>query len=209
MNKRLKIEMNKRVNIDIVLFKLFSSYSRKTRICNFQRKVHQLLNISTRTVKMRIITTFFFSIIIFFIIIIRLAYVQFVIGKGLTDDAVDLWTGELIFEADRGLILDRNEDPLTKNISTPSVLVTPRQIEDVENTSKSIADILNMSLEKAKSYVTQNASIVRIHPEGRKINKEQEKAIRELNVKGIYLVKDSKRDRKSTRLNSSHVAISY
>src|SRR5690625_4870775 len=50
-----------------------------------------------------------------------------------------------------------------------------------------------MSLEKAKSYVTQNASIVRIHPEGRKINKEQEKAIRELNVKGIYLVKDSKR----------------
>src|SRR5690625_4598239 len=75
----------------------------------------------------------------------------------------------------------------------PSVLVIPRQIEDVENTSKKIADILNMSLEKAKSYVTQNASIVRIHPEGRKINKEQEKAIRELNVKGIYLVKDSKR----------------
>ncbi|HLS35865.1 MAG TPA: stage V sporulation protein D [Bacillota bacterium] len=152
-----------------------------------------MLNISTRTVKMRIITTFFFSIIIFFIIIIRLAYVQFVIGKGLTDDAVDLWTRELIFEADRGLILDRNEEPLTENISSPSVLVIPRQIEDVENTSKKIADILNMSLEKAKSYVTQNASIVRIHPEGRKINKEQEKAIRELNVKGIYLVKDSKR----------------
>src|SRR5699024_845684 len=41
--------------------------------------------------------------------------------------------------------------------------------------------------------VNQQASSVRIHPEGRKISEEQEKALKALKIDGLYLAKDSKR----------------
>lgn len=143
--------------------------------------------------KKRIVTVFFFSIILFSIIIFRLAYVQFVIGQDLTEEAVELWSRDLLFEADRGLILDRNKIALTQNVSAPTVLVIPRQIKDPRQTAKSLAHILKLDEEKAYDYLTRNESIVRIHPEGRKISNEQETALRSLNSEGIYLVKDSKR----------------
>lgn len=41
--------------------------------------------------------------------------------------------------------------------------------------------------------VTQNSSSVMVRPEGIKINNEQEQAVRELDLDGVYLAKDSKR----------------
>src|SRR5699024_5643495 len=41
--------------------------------------------------------------------------------------------------------------------------------------------------------VNQQASSVRIQPEGRKISKEQEDALKALQIDGVYLAKDSKR----------------
>lgn len=124
---------------------------------------------------------------------IRLGYVQFVLGKQLTEDAIDLWSRDLLFEADRGLILDRNREPLTENVSAPTVLVIPRQINNPERVANQLANILKMDEKKAYEYLTKNESIVRLHPEGRKISEEQEKSLRSLNITGIYLVKDSKR----------------
>lgn len=150
-------------------------------------------SISTIMGKKRIVTVFFLSSLLFLIIIFRLAYVQFVIGAELTEEAIELWTRDLLFEADRGLILDRNRLALTDNVSAPTVLIIPRQIKDPEQTARSLAHILDMEEEKAYEYVTRNASIVRVHPEGRKISNEEERALRSLNAGGIYLVKDSKR----------------
>lgn len=148
---------------------------------------------STITGKKRIVTVFFLCIFLFMIILFRLGYVQFIMGKELTGEAVDLWSRDLTFEADRGLILDRNNIALTENVSAPTVLVIPRQIENPEEVSQSIAKILKMDREKAYEYVTKKESIVRLHPEGRKLTQEQEEALRSLNITGLYLVKDSKR----------------
>lgn len=149
--------------------------------------------VSTVTVKKRIVTVFLLGLFIFAIIDIRLGYVQFFIGEKLTGQAIDSWSRDLTFEADRGLILDTNGEKLTENVSAPSVLVIPRQINDPETTASQLAKILKISHQKAFEYITQNESIVRIHPEGRKISEEQELAIRALNNDGVYLVKDSKR----------------
>lgn len=149
--------------------------------------------ISTTTGKKRIITVFFFCILLFLIIMFRLGYVQFVLGKQLTEEAIDLWSRDLLFEADRGLILDRNREPLTENVSAPTVLVIPRQIKNPEKVANQLAHILKMDEKKAYEYLTKNESIVRLHPEGRKISEEQEKSLRSLNISGLYLVKDSKR----------------
>ncbi|WP_077704351.1 stage V sporulation protein D [Virgibacillus dokdonensis] len=149
--------------------------------------------VSAVTTKKRIVTVFLIGILVFVIIDIRLGYVQFVIGDELMGQATELWTRDIEFEPERGKILDRNGEVLAENVTAPSVVVVPRQIDDAEKTAQKLASILQMSEDEAFEYVTKNASSVNIHPEGRKINEKQELAIRTLDMNGVYLSKDSKR----------------
>lgn len=149
--------------------------------------------VSTVTVKKRVVIVFLFGLLFFLIINIRLGYVQFSIGQMLTDEAIDSWSRDITFEPDRGEILDTEGDVLAENISAPSVIVVPRQIDDPKEAAKHLAKILNMSYERAYEYVTKDEKSVSLHPEGRKITEAQEKALRTLNMNGIYLAKDSKR----------------
>ncbi|KHF28540.1 Stage V sporulation protein D [Anoxybacillus sp. BCO1] len=96
---------------------------------------------------------------------------QFVLGDMLTERAKDLWSRNIPFEPERGEIVDRNGVPLATNVSAPSVLVVPRQIENPSEVANELARILNMPVEKAYKHVTKKTSIERIHPEGRKISK--------------------------------------
>jgi stage V sporulation protein D (sporulation-specific penicillin-binding protein) len=150
-------------------------------------------HISTITVKSRIITVFLFGLFIFLIIDIRLGYVQFIAGDQLTEQATDLWSRDIVFEPDRGFILDSNGVILAENVSAPSVVVIPRQVTDPDKTAETLAGVLNMSVDKAYEYITKSASSVSIHPEGRKISEEQEELLRTLQLDGVYLAKDSKR----------------
>lgn len=149
--------------------------------------------VSTVTVRKRLVTVFLFGLLFFAIIAFRLGYVQFIIGDKLMDKADDSWSRDIVFEADRGKILDTEGDVLAENVSAPSVTVVPRQISNPQDTAEKLADILDMSVDKAYEYVTKNESSVNIHPEGRKIDEQQEKAIRTLHLDGVYLAKDSKR----------------
>ena len=142
-------------------------------------------HISTVIVKKRMIIVFLFGLFIFFIIHIRLGYVQFIATNQLTERATDLWSRDIVFEPDRGYILDSNGDVLAENVSAPSVVLVPRQINETEKTAEIIADILEMSYDKALEYVTKNASSVSIHPEGRKISEEKESRLRALNLEGL------------------------
>lgn len=123
----------------------------------------------------------------------RLAYVQFVLSDEITDKATESWLRDIVFQPERGEILDRKMQHLTKNISAPSVIIVPRQVEDVPHTVQQLSSILQLTETKAEEYVTKNASSVSIHPEGRKISAEQEKQMMEANLPGVYLAKDSKR----------------
>src|SRR5690625_5239243 len=150
-------------------------------------------HVSTFIIKKRILLSFLLFAIIIVVIVIRLGYVQFIIGQEITEKATDSWLRDITFQPDRGNILDANGDALTENISAPSVILIPRQISDSDYVAEQLANILNMSHEQAYEYVTRDASSVRIHPEGRKITKEQEEKLLELNLEGVYLAKDSKR----------------
>lgn len=143
--------------------------------------------------KKRIVTVFLFGILFFLVISFRLGYVQFVTGDRLTDQATDLWSRDVVFEPDRGHILDTNGVILAENVSAPSVVVIPRQIKNPEQTAKDLSEVLNITFEKSYEYVTRNASSVTVHPEGRKISEAQEKSLMELHLDGVYLAKDSKR----------------
>lgn len=145
------------------------------------------------TTKLRIRSIYLLFSIIILIIVIRLGYVQFYLSEDITEKAVESWLRDISFQSDRGKILDESGRELATNVSATSIILVPHQIKDKETTAKHLANILQIDLEKALDYVQKSASSVRVHPEGRKINKEQEEALKQLQLAGVYLAKDSKR----------------
>ena len=132
--------------------------------------------------------------ILFIILILKVFYIQTVEYEKLTKLSDDLWSRNLPIEADRGLILDRNGVVLANNITTTSLVLIPNQIKEKENVSKDLANILNVSKEEMKKHVYKNTSIERVHPEGRRLSYDVASKIENLNYKGVYLVRESKRN---------------
>ncbi|MCA1321303.1 stage V sporulation protein D [Bacillus tianshenii] len=151
------------------------------------------MRVSHVTVRRRLTVVLLVGILLFAIIDLRLGYVQFALGNMLTDRAKDSWSRNIPFEPERGDILDRNGVPLATNMSAPSVLVVPRQIQDPNQTAEKLAAALNMPKEKLYKQITKNSSMERINPEGRKISHEKAKEVRALGLKGVYIAEDSKR----------------
>ena len=132
--------------------------------------------------------------ILFVILILKVFYIQTINYDKLTKLSDDLWSRNLPIEADRGLILDRNGVVLANNITTTSLVLIPNQIKEKENVSKDLANILNVSIEEMKKHVYKNTSIERVHPEGRRLSYDVASKIENLNYKGVYLVRESKRN---------------
>ncbi len=151
------------------------------------------MRVSNVTVRRRLIITFFVGLVIFVVLLTRLGYVQIVKGEWLTDKAKDSWSRNIPFEAERGEILDRNDVPLATNVSAPSILVVPRQVDDASSAAEQLASILNMEKTKVYEILTKKASSQWIHPEGRKISNEKANEIRKLRIPGIYIAEDNKR----------------
>ncbi|MFC7061301.1 stage V sporulation protein D [Halobacillus seohaensis] len=151
------------------------------------RRVSQVI------VRKRLVAVFFMSLIIFTVIVGRLGYVQFVLSDFLVEQAEESWGRDIIFEPERGKIMDTNGEVLVGNQSAPTVMVVPRQIKDAEKAAEQLAEILQMSVEKAHSHLTKQVSIEKMHPEGRKITEAQADAIQMLDIPGVYVAEDSER----------------
>ena len=136
-----------------------------------------------------------FLILLFFLIVIvlRVIYIQLFDYKMLNEKANDLWSRNLPLAADRGLILDRNGVVLADNITTTSLVLIPSQLENKEEVSKSLSSILGVTKEEMDKHVYKETSIERVHPEGRQLSFDVADKIDQLNYKGVYLVKESKR----------------
>lgn len=152
-----------------------------------------MVRVSNVTVRKRLVLVLFLGLAVFTIIALRLGYVQFALGDWLTDRAEDSWSRDVPFEAKRGEIKDRNDIVLATNISAPSILVVPRQVKDPADTAEKLASVLEMDVQKAYQLVTKSESIVRLNPEGRKVNKEKASEVRALRLPGVYIAEDSKR----------------
>ena len=132
-------------------------------------------------------------ILLLFLIVFRVFYIQVFEYKKLNTLANDLWSRDLVIEADRGKIIDRNGVVLADNLTTASLIVVPNQIKDKENTAKKIANILDVDYSEILSHLSKNVSIERIHPEGRRLSTDVVNNIEDLKLDGVYLVKEAKR----------------
>lgn len=132
-------------------------------------------------------------IIMFIAIIFKIFFIEYIDYKKINKLASDLWNRELPITADRGLILDRNGKVLAGNITTTSLVVVPKQIKDKKYVAKELSKILNTSYDNIYGHISKNTSIERIHPEGRGLSYDIADKINNLNIDGVYLLKESKR----------------
>ena len=118
----------------------------------------------------RIKVIFLIIVILFIFIILRVLFIQVISYEKLRLLAEDLWSRDLPLEANRGLILDRNGVVLADNLTTTSLVLIPNQIENKDDTSSKLAEILGVSKEEMDKHVNKLTSIERVHPEGRRLS---------------------------------------
>ena len=128
---------------------------------------------------------------IFMVILLKLAYSQIVSYSLLKEKASELWQRSFPVEGDRGEILATNGEVLATNLTTSSLVVIPNQIQDPVSCANKLAVILGTNETALYEKITKSASIIRISPEGRQLDDETAKAIDNLKLSGVYLIKDT------------------
>ena len=133
-----------------------------------------------KSIHLRIKILFLLIVIFFILILFKVFYIQVFEYKKLNNLADDLWSRELVIEADRGKILDRNGIVLADNLTTASLMLVPNQIDNKEETAKSLSKILGVSYEEMYKHVSKKTSIERVHPEGRRLDADTAERIKNL-----------------------------
>lgn len=133
------------------------------------------------------------SIVALVLVGTKLSYETIIRNDILEAKALDLWERSFPLVAPRGLILDRNNKPLAINNPTYTVAVIPFQIEDKEEVARSIASIIDAKESVILEKISKRASIIRLHPEGRRISIAEANKINDLHLKGVYLINDNER----------------
>ncbi len=141
----------------------------------------------------RIKLVFIIVSIIFIFILFRIIYIQVFSYEKLNNLATSLWQRNLPITADRGKILDRNGKVLATNITTTTLYVVPNQIVDKESTATKLAQILNADYDDILKHLNKRTSLEKVNPEGRQLSSDIADQINELNVDGLYLMKEAKR----------------
>ena len=147
--------------------------------------------IKDKQFRIKLVFIFIFLIMIF--IFFRILFIQIFSYSKLNTLAEALWQRNLPITADRGRILDRNGKVLATNITTATLYVVPNQIIDKETTADKLSKILNCDYEKMLAHLTKKTSLEKVNPEGRQLSSDIADKINELNIDGLYLLKEAKR----------------
>ena len=142
---------------------------------------------------LRMKIVFLFVIFVFILIVFKVFYIEVFNYNKLNENATNLWSRNLPIGSDRGLILDRNGKIIADNETTTSLVFIHNQIKNKEKVSKDISKILKVDYEKILAHANKRVSIERVHPEGRRLSYKTAEKIKNLNYKGVYLLKESKR----------------
>lgn len=151
------------------------------------------MKVSEAAIRRRLAAMLLAGVFVFLALIARLAWVQLWRGEELAARAEDTWRRNIPFAAKRGDILDRNGVRLAYDISTPTVMAIPAQVEDAGKTAAVLTGILDMSEEHLRRLLTKRQLVVKLQPKGRKISPEKADEIEKLGLPGIYVAEDHKR----------------
>jgi len=124
------------------------------------------------------------------LLICRLGYLQFVQSPRLQKLALEQRMRPVPVEAKRGIIYDRNKNPLAVSVNVDSVYVMPSEVKDAPATAAKLAAILGLDPKEVLVKITQRQSFIWVK---RKVESDQAKKIRALKLSGIGLTQEGRR----------------
>jgi cell division protein FtsI/penicillin-binding protein 2 len=144
---------------------------------------------------------FFIFFIFLLTCILRLFFIQFFRSHYLSSIAKKQHNLFVELEPRRGKIYDSCLKSQAFNIPVDSLFASPSEIKDKDKQSiiNKLVPILKVSPEYLRDRLSRNKSFIWL---ARKITPEQSKAIKELNIKGLGFLKESKRSYPNTYLAS-------
>lgn len=140
--------------------------------------------------KKNIYLIYFFILLGFAFLSFRLVYLHIFYAPHLRKFASKQYLMRIPLEAKRGTIFDRNLKPLAFNLPIDSVFANPKEIEDYIYAAQRLSQVLSLDKENILERLLQDKFFVWI---ARHIDEEKAKAIEKLSLKGIYLIKETKR----------------
>ena len=158
--------------------------------------------VATKQVNARILVAGFFATLLFMVVIAKLAQIQFVQSRELTDLARKQQEKNEIISPNRGTIYDVNGEILAQSVSVDTVSVNPGKVtytntKDVPNDklAQKLSEIFELDYNDTFEKVSSTKSVVVI---ARKVEKEKVDKLKEwMNEEGIYaginIDEDSKR----------------
>lgn len=156
------------------------------------------------TIRKRIVWLLLIIFLIQAVIVGRYAWVQIVWSPKLQQWAVDQWTNDTVIAAKRGIIYDRNMNPLAVSGNVERIDALLKEINKAEKDGKTtkakiasqIAKTLNMNeeeiLKKLNKKLKSGAPMASVTI-ARRVEREQSNKIRELKLPGIIITEDTKR----------------
>lgn len=120
----------------------------------------------------------------------RSVQVQVFDSRHLTEKAEQAYSRRLTIQGDRGQILDRHRNKLGTSTDAPNVTCDPSQIKNPKAVALQLARILDLSRADLKSKLSRDSRFAIL---ARRVTPDQAEAVTALNLRGIYLKKDSKR----------------
>jgi cell division protein FtsI (penicillin-binding protein 3) len=120
----------------------------------------------------------------------RLAYLQLVRHSEYMARALRQQQRTIEISPKRGVIYDRNMNPLAMSIQVDSAFAVPNEVADVGLAARLLGGVLNVPRDVMEARLGSSGTFIWIQ---RKLAAEQAEAISALNLKGIYLQKENQR----------------
>jgi len=149
------------------------------------REVHNNLN------RKRIYFLFFLFIAASILIVYKLISIQYVYASKYKSFAEYQHMEELVVNAKRGKILDRNGIELSTSLIEKTVYANPKIVISPERESEALSEILDLDVDLIKSKL-ENKDLGFVYIK-RQIDSETAELISQLNLPGIYIQNENKR----------------
>ena len=153
---------------------MFQIKNRKVLVLQAEAKINEF------RLRKRYLTLLVFFGLCFSVLMCRLFVLQVLMHSEYSEKAKDNIESETTLKAGRGVIYDRNMVPLTSNITTYRIFVSPRDVqgeEEAEVIASGLSEILDVDYETALSGIKNNKT--RDRTIKKNATEEQQKAVLE------------------------------
>ncbi|MBL7198028.1 MAG: hypothetical protein ISS47_08005 [Candidatus Omnitrophica bacterium] len=132
----------------------------------------------------------FLFIALLFVFIFRLAFIQIFHSQYLTKLALKQHNIYIELPAQRGIVYDRKLRPLAVNIRSYSLFAVPEEIKDKNKVANMLSDLLELDEDFILERISSKKHFAWLK---RKLSDKLAKEIRELNIEGLFFMKESRR----------------